>query len=360
MSTVAEILSALDRTMPFERAAGWDVTGLQLGDPSRPARTVAVCHEVTEAVVAVAEKHRPDLLVTYHPLLFSPTTRVTAGRSPVGRAFRLIEAGVSLAVVHTAFDVAPGGCADALADALSLESVTGFGHVTPEGKLKVVTFVPVADAEAVSAAMTGAGAGRIGDYHGCIFRTPGIGSFTPGEGASPVVGAPGEAEEVEEARLETIVPTRALDRVLAALVEAHPYEEPPYDVYEVRSNAAFSGRIGSLVPPTGLGDLAATVGEVLAAPSMRVSGDDREVRRVAVLPGSGSSMIREAAGAGAEVFVTGDVSHHRVVEALDLGLAIIDAGHAPTERPGVRRLAEVVGGLADVLDLTSLDPTPWQ
>ncbi len=62
------------------------------------------------------------------------------------------------------------------------------------------------------------------------------------------------------------------------------------------------------------------------------------VGRVAVVPGSGSSFIGAAAAAGADVLVTGDVGHHRMVEAGDRGLAIIDPGHLATERPGMREV----------------------
>src|SRR5262245_13074668 len=128
-SRVSDVLTAPAERAPFEKAAAWDPVGLQLGDPAAPVRSVALCHEVTESVVAAVEREAPDLLVTYHPLLFHATRRLVAGRTPEGRALRLIAAGTALAVVHTSFDVAPGGAADALAEALGLENTRGFGPV---------------------------------------------------------------------------------------------------------------------------------------------------------------------------------------------------------------------------------------
>lgn len=93
MPTIASFLTALSRLTRPDRAAGWDPVGLQLGDPDRELGRVAVCHEVTEQTVATVLQTRPDLLVTYHPLLFRPTHRLVAGSSPTGRAFRLVEAG---------------------------------------------------------------------------------------------------------------------------------------------------------------------------------------------------------------------------------------------------------------------------
>jgi len=105
----------------------WDPVGLQLGDPASRVDRVAVCHEVNEDVVAAVEADPVDLLVTYHPLLFTPTTRVLAGRSAGARSYRLLRSNVSLLVTHTDFDAAPGGSADALAEFFDLTDVQPFG-----------------------------------------------------------------------------------------------------------------------------------------------------------------------------------------------------------------------------------------
>lgn len=128
MPIVADIVESLATRVNPTDAADWDPVGLQLGDPDDPVESVAVCHEVTESVVARIEKDPVDLLVTYHPLLFQPTNRILVGRSPGARSFRLITAGVSLLVAHTDFDAAPGGTADALADFFGLGDLRPFGE----------------------------------------------------------------------------------------------------------------------------------------------------------------------------------------------------------------------------------------
>ncbi len=127
VSTVADVVRLLAERTRAAEAAPWDPVGLQLGDPEARVETVGVCHEVTEAVVAVLAKNPVDLLVTYHPLLFQPTSRLVAGRSAEARAWRLVSLGVSLLVTHTDFDAAPGGGAEALADLLDLRDVEPFG-----------------------------------------------------------------------------------------------------------------------------------------------------------------------------------------------------------------------------------------
>jgi len=360
MTTVASVLAELTARAPGDKAAGWDAHGLQIGDPTAEVLRLAVCHEVTDKVVAMAVDESVDLLISYHPLLFKPTTRLVAGTGPSGRAYRLLRAGVGVGVVHTAWDAAEGGTADALATALGLTAVMRFGPTDPAPLTKLVTFVPPGDVENVARALTEAGAGRIGNYSGCSFRGEGIGTFIPGPGSQPVIGRIGGFSEEPEVRLEVLVSKPLEGRVVAALVGSHPYEEPPFDLFEVRANLGLIGRVGRLDAPMSLEDFSALVLEVLASPS-RCSGDrNRAVTWVALLPGAGGSFIDAAAATGADVYVSGDLSHHQTRAALDLGMSTIDPGHAATERPGVIQLMSVARTIMpDVIDFTE-DATPWK
>ena len=358
MPTVRTLVEMLEATIRPQRAAGWDPVGLQVGDPDAEVERLAVCHDVTPAVAERADADGVGLLVSYHPLLFAPVRRFVAGPTPSGLAHRLARAGTALAIAHTAFDVAPGGTADALASALGIEEAVGFAPLWGPETVKVVTFVPPDAVEAVAAALGAAGAGRIGGYSGCSFRSQGVGTFVAGEGTDPVAGEVGVPAREEEVRLEMAAPARAVDHVVAALVAAHPYEEPAYDVYERRGESGFVGRVG--VWSGTLGELrdvvvAATGGTV------RVAGDmGRRLSRVAVVPGSGATAIDAARAAGAEAIVTGDVKHHDARAALAGGVAVIDPGHAASERPGVAKLyAAVAAGWSETFDYTGYDADPW-
>ena len=100
-------------------------------------------------------------------------------------------------------------------------------------KRKLVVFVPADALDAVRDAVFAAGAGRIGEYERCSWYAEGTGTFLGGEGTSPEVGERGVEEHVPELRLETVFPADRHDAVVAALREAHPYEEPAFDVYEL-------------------------------------------------------------------------------------------------------------------------------
>jgi hypothetical protein len=96
---------------------------------------------------------------------------------------------------------------------------------------KLVVFVPREALDAVRDAVFAAGAGRIGNYERCSWYTDGTGTFLGGKGSKPALGEAGREERVAEYRLETVFPADRLDEVVAALREAHPYEEPAFDVY---------------------------------------------------------------------------------------------------------------------------------
>ncbi len=362
-TTVGDTLAALSALAPPDKAAGWDPVGLQLGDPEAGAGPVAVCHEVTDAVIdtVLSGRQRPALLVSYHPLLFRPVTSLVAGKGPGGRALRLAAGGVALAVVHTNWDAVPGGAADALCDALGLGDPAPFGPIEAGPTVKVVTFAPSESVDALVEAMAEAGAGRIGRYTHCSFRTPGSGSFLGGELSNPVVGEAGSATLAPEVRVEMVAPASRRDAVLAAMVAAHPYEEPAFDVIPTVSNVGFVGRVGT-APVNSLRQFAGLVADRLGTVGLRVAGDpERPLRRVAAVPGSGGDLLEAAIAAGADAVVTGDVRHHSTVSAVERGVAVIDAGHTATERPGIRALYAAIRSMEPgAIDLTHLDPTPWR
>ncbi|MGI9584605.1 MAG: Nif3-like dinuclear metal center hexameric protein, partial [Acidimicrobiia bacterium] len=157
---VHDVLTVVDNVFPFAGAAGWDPVGLQIGGADRPAGRVGVCHEVSSDVVERVVMDSVDTIVSYHPLLFSPTTSLTAGPSAEGRALRLAEAGVSLVVVHTAMDAAHPGTGDALLTSLGHTPTDSFGideeDGSPIGRIAALKH-PVSGAEVVASVRTSLG-----------------------------------------------------------------------------------------------------------------------------------------------------------------------------------------------------------
>lgn len=99
--------------------------------------------------------------------------------------------------------------------------------------VKIVTFVPLKDAQKVRQAMGDAGAGVLGNYTHASFSSKGIGRFIPREGAHPAIGKIGELSEVEEERIEVICQKEKVKEVVAAIKKIHPYEEIPMEIYSL-------------------------------------------------------------------------------------------------------------------------------
>lgn len=104
-------------------------------------------------------------------------------------------------------------------------------------KHKIAVFVPLKNADELTFAMASAGAGVIGNYTVCSFRVNGIGTFLGGEGSKPKAGKKGKFEMVEEVRIEMICETSSLDKIIDEIYRVHPYEEPAYEIYDVKVRA---------------------------------------------------------------------------------------------------------------------------
>ncbi|MDQ3376266.1 MAG: Nif3-like dinuclear metal center hexameric protein [Actinomycetota bacterium] len=350
MAKARDVIAAVERLAPPSLAEGWDNCGLQVGDPAAGIRRILVALTPLPEVFDEAEETGADFLLFHHPLIFTPLKSVDPSSYPGDLVSRAVRNGLTVYAAHTSYDAAPDGVSVALAEAIGLRGPLEV--VSPRGSLrKLVVFVPVEDAEAVAEALAGAGAGRIGDYTRCTFRTPGIGTFLPGEGSVPYLGERGRLERVDEVRLETVVPAHRTRAAVDAATTAHPYEEVALDVYPVEGSpeGCGYGRIGTLPEPLTPEELGTQVSRSLGFPArLATEGDRGSIRRVAVLGGSGGSFIPEVAASGAEAYATGDLDYHDTLLAESLGLAAIDAGHAATELPSLRPLAERLAESMDV------------
>ncbi|HZT81185.1 MAG TPA: Nif3-like dinuclear metal center hexameric protein [Gemmataceae bacterium] len=342
MLTVAAVVDHLERFAPQALAADWDNVGLLLGDRAAEVRRVLTCLTLTPEVAAEAVEFGAQLIVTHHPILFRPVKRLTTA-SPEGRTLlSLVRAGVSVYSPHTAFDNTAGGINEALARRLGLTELAPLRRREGPRQCKVVVFVPDADLGRVSDAMFAAGAGHIGQYSQCSFRLAGTGTFFGSDAANPAVGQKGRREEVSEWRLEAVCPEAAVDRVVAALRQAHSYEEPAYDVYPLRpaTSPLGEGRVGRLPRPVPLAELAAAVKSTLNAGMVQVVGDAaKPAERVAVACGAAGEFLADAVRARADVFLTGEMRFHDYLAAHAQGVALLLPGHYATERFGIEELA---------------------
>lgn len=340
---VEDLERVLDELAPRTLTEPWDTTGLLVGRRGTEISKVIVALDLTEDVVVEAVTGGYQAIITHHPLLFTPLRRVTDADRRGLLVSQLIAADVAYFAAHTNLDGAVGGLCDLAAQELGLLDLHPLVRANA-GRKKFVGFVPPEAIDCVSRAVFAAGAGRIGEYRDCSFAGLGEGAFVPGAAAAPHVGRPGRPERVAELRWETIVPTERLAAVINAYLEAHPYEEPAFDVYVVEDvlTRGGQGRVGSTRAATSLLSLAETAAEAFGLSEVTYAGDgERIVDRVAIITGSGGSLMEVAAGR-ADVFVTGDLHYHDAERAADLGLDVIVLPHGRLEAWAMRRWTETL------------------
>lgn len=364
VSSLRDVVSALDALYPPAWAESWDAVGLVCGDPDEPVGRVLLAVDPVEAVVDQAVEGGYDLLLTHHPLFLRGTTSVAATTAKGRVVHRLVRAGCGLVVAHTNADVADPGVSDALAAAVGLREVRPLQPQPADPLDKLVVFVPDDDAERLLDALADAGAGRVGDYERCAWTSGGTGTFRPLPGAQPAVGRVGQVERVAEARLEMVLPRASRAAVVRALLTAHPYEQPAYDVVELADvpGRRGLGRVGELPAPTPLGALVEQVAAALprTAAGVRAAGDPAGVvTTLAVCGGSGDSLLGAAARSGAQAYLTADLRHHPASEAPE-GLALLDAAHWATEWPWLADAADRLRAATRVeTTVSALVTDPW-
>jgi hypothetical protein len=344
--TIAEIVDFLEYLAPPALASPPAPYGLQVGSALATTRALIVTPLPTYSAISCAAAYKAALVICAAPLLNSPLSSLRWD-DPIGaRVTYLVQRQASLYVLANSYAAAPGGFDDSLAERLGLAGTGPLVPTAAESQLKFVVFVPVPHVARVRRAAAEAGAGVIGAYTHCAFQTRGTGSFMPQPGANPSIGEVGQLAEVEEMRLEMVVSERELQGVIAAVIEAHPYEEVAYDIYPLRNPGVVygRGRIGDLPLKVSLETVLAQVSDALSlGPQNQPRCSHRQETPIGSLAvasgtGAGESLLWAAQRQQAGALVTGGTLLSDQMLADGAGTVLIDVGFAPSVAPGLQRL----------------------
>jgi len=338
---IAQICHFLEQAAPLAYQEQYDNAGLLVGDPQAALTGITVSLDVTEQVIREASEKGCNLIVSHHPIIFSGLKKLT-GRNYVERCVMMaIKHDIALYAIHTNLDNVQDGVNARIAAKLSLK---GTAILQPKGNAlsKLTVFVPTSHQHAVIDAISAAGAGQIGNYSHCTFRTEGTGSFKPNERANPFIGESGKLEEVQEARVEAVLPTFLQSHVLRAMKKAHPYEEAAYFMQPLdnQNQTIGAGMVGELPKALAGQAFLQYLKEKMGLSVIRHTEPlTTPIEKVAVCGGSGSFLLPAAVSAGAQVFITSDYKYHQFFDA-DNRIMIADIGHYESERFTVDLLSE--------------------
>jgi dinuclear metal center YbgI/SA1388 family protein len=333
MTKIKEILSILEEMAPLAYAEDFDNVGLLVGNQELQATGVLVCHDALESVIEEAIAKKCNLVVCFHPILFSGLKKIT-GKNYVERSvIKAIKNDIAIYAVHTALDNHPNGVNKIFADALGL---TNTKILIPKQNFikKLVTYTIPENADKLRNYLFEAGAGNIGNYDNCSFNSKGIGTYKGNENSHPEIGERFEFIENEEIKIEVTFEKHLEHKILQALFKNHVYEEVAYEIYDLQNKHQNIGigMIGELETPMNEKEFLLFVKEQMQCGAIRHSELlHKSIQKVAVLGGSGSFAIQNAIQAGADAFLTADLKYHQFYEA-ESQLLLADIGHFESER----------------------------
>jgi dinuclear metal center YbgI/SA1388 family protein len=330
---LSALLPILEEMAPLAYAEDFDNVGLLVGDKNQEISGILVCHDALEKVIEEAIAKKCNLVVCFHPILFSGLKKIT-GKNYVERAIvKAIKNDIAIYAVHTALDNHHKGVNKIFCQALGLINTK---ILIPKENFikKLVTFTIPENAEKLRNALFDAGAGKIGNYEDCSFNSQGIGTYMGNENSNPEIGERFEFVENTEIKIEVTFEKHLEAKILKALFTNHVYEEVAYEIYQLtnKHQNIGLGMVGELPNSLSETDFLSLVKEKMQTGGIRHSAFlNKPIQKVAVLGGSGSFAIHAAIASGADVFLTADLKYHQFYEA-ENRLLLVDVGHFESER----------------------------
>lgn len=330
---VNDFIEAIEELSPSHYAEDFDNTGLLIGEKSIEVTGVLITLDALEAVVDEAIETKCNLIISFHPIIFSGLNKLNRKTYVERVVHKAIKKDIAIYAMHTALDNVSNGVNGMICEKLGL---TNTSVLIPKSKTikKLTTYVPKANAEAVRTALFDAGGGSIGNYDLCSFNIEGIGTFNGNEKSNPVIGERGKTQFEEEIQINLTFSSHLQSRILKALFESHPYEEVAYEVETLENNDQHRGigMVGELETPLGITEVLSHIKEVFKTKAIRHSElNDRPIKRIAVLGGSGAFAIEKAKAAKADLYITADLKYHDFYKA-ENQIILADIGHYESEQ----------------------------
>ena len=330
---INEVISILEELSPLSYSEGFDNTGLLVGNYNTEVKGILVTLDTLESIVDEAIKNNCNLIVSFHPIIFSGLKKLT-GKNYVERVvIKAIKNNIAIFSMHTALDNSWNGVNAMICKKLKL---TNRNILIPKSDTikKLTTYAPSDSADKLLEQLFKAGAGSIGNYSNCSFSTEGNGSYLGNENSNPVKGVKGELHYEKEVQLNITIPKHKEASVLKALFNFHPYEEVPYEIITLDNTNQHigMGMTGELENPMTEIEFLNYLKKNMNTNCVRHSKlMNKSIHKVAILGGSGSYAIEAAKRSGADAFVTADCKYHDFFKA-ENNILLADIGHYESEQ----------------------------
>ena len=340
---IKEFINEFEQIIPVRQAEDFDNVGLLCGNPDREITGILIAHDALENVIDEAIEKKMNFVFCFHPIIFSGLKSIT-GKNYVEKAvLKALENKIAIYAIHTAFDNDYFGVNYKICEVLGLKNQQVLMPKKNQLK-KLEVYVPTDSAEILRNALFVAGAGNIGFYDECSFTIQGDGTFRPLEGSNPVTGTHNERENANEVLINVIFEDYKTNQILFAMKENHPYEEVAYQLITLENDNQYTGlgRYGNLEQEMDELDFLTFIKQKFNIDIIRHSSlNNKKIRTIGVLGGSGASGIKAARSAKCDVYITGDVKYHDFFFA-EGKMLICDIGHFESEQFVVQQLFEIL------------------
>lgn len=341
---IKDITNYLEEIAPRAYQESYDNSGLITGNSDWALTGVLICLDAIEAVINEAIEKKCNLVIAHHPIVFSGLKKLTGSNYIERVIIKAIKNDIAIYAIHTNLDNVAHGVNAMICKKLGLQNTKILAPM--KGSIsKLVTFCPEAVVNDLRDALTEAGAGIIGNYSSCSFRSEGIGSFRGNEDSNPNVGEKNKLEQVAEVKLEMLFPKYLKGKVIQALKDTHPYEEAAYDIFALENEARDlgAGMLGDLPEPIPAELFLNQIKKKMQCKVIRHTPIiNPSVQRIALCGGSGSFLLANAIAAKADVFISGDFKYHQFFDA-DAKIMIADIGHYESEQFTPQLLLDILG-----------------
>jgi len=341
--TIKDITYYLETIAPLAFQESYDNAGLITGNANWECTGALLTLDSLEATVDEAIEKNCNLIIAHHPIVFRGLKKIN-GKNYVERTIiKAIKNDVAIYASHTNLDNVHTGVSKRICDQLGLVNTK---ILAPKSNLlkRLTVFCPHKQAEEVRNALFSAGAGNVGAYDQCSFNQEGTGTFRGGAHTNAFVGKKGEIHFEPETKIEVIYPAHLERGIIAKMIQAHPYEEVPYNLISLTNTHQLvgSGMYGELENPMDEMEFLQHIKVKMKAKMLRYTNLlDKPIKRVAVCGGAGSFLLGAAKGVKADIFVTADYKYHEFFDA-DNQLVIADIGHYESEQYTIELFAEII------------------
>lgn len=340
---IYQIINHLESIAPLSLQENYDNSGLITGDKNGDVQTALITLDCTESVVEEAINENCELIIAHHPIVFEGLKKITGSNYIERTIIKAIKNNIAIYAIHTNLDNVINGVNGAIANKLGLESPK---ILRPKSSFikKLSVYCPKDSEQILKEKLWEAGAGDIGNYSQCSFRSEGIGTFKGNTNSKPSIGNKNELHSEAEIKIEMILPSYLESKILSVMFETHPYEEVSFELITLENNNQNigSGIFGTLPNAMKSNEFLKLIKTKMKTDCIRHTELCKEkIQKVAICGGSGSFLLEDAKRIGADIFISSDFKYHQFFDA-DNEIIIADIGHYESEQYTKQLISDIL------------------